>query len=185
MLLSEVAPNNAWIELYNAHPITQTIRSMYLDDGFAITASFTLTDVVIAPHGFYVIDAEAVRQFEPGTLELLGENGSIVDAMTYTEISDGTTWSRYPVQGGGWQANTPPTPGDFNLPAPDMPTATPIEATSNTAPDTSPQPVNMPVDETPQDEVALPRWAPIVLVLAGGLVVWLLVAGRPAPPPLQ
>lgn len=31
---------------------------------------------------------------------------------------------RHPVQGGGWQANTPPTEGDFNQPAPSTPTPT-------------------------------------------------------------
>lgn len=124
VLLSEVAPGNAWIELYNAQPVTQTVHGWPLDDGFPSTAPFTLTDIVIAPHGFVVIQDDALRGFEPGTLRLLRPNGNTVDTVTYTTIADGTTWSRYPAHGGGWQANTPPTPGEWNLPAPTTPLAT-------------------------------------------------------------
>jgi hypothetical protein len=124
VLLSELAPGNTWIELYNAQPVTQTVHGWPLDDGFNSTAPFTLTNLVIAPHGFVVVKDDALRDFETGTLRLLHLNGSMVDTVTYTAIVDGTTWSRYPAHGGGWQANTPPTPGDWNLPAPATPTAT-------------------------------------------------------------
>jgi len=124
VLLSELAPGNAWIELYNAQPVTQTVHGWSLDDGFPSTAPFTLTNIVIAPHGFVVIGDDALRGFETGTLRLLRPNGNVVDTVTYTAITDGTTMSRYPAHGGGWQMNTPPTPGEWNLPAPATPTAT-------------------------------------------------------------
>jgi hypothetical protein len=92
---------------------------------------------------------------------------------------------RYPVHGGGWQANTPPTPGDFNLPAPEMLTVTPAEATGKTMPLASPQATDVPVNAAPQDEGALPRWTAVVLMIAAGLVVWFMLAGRFTPPPLQ
>lgn len=163
--------------------MTQTI-SMLIDDGFDTTAPYTLTAVAIAPHGFLVIEAETVRRFEPGTIKLLQPNGQVADTLTYTEIADGTTWSRYPVHGGGWQANTPPTPGDFNLPAPNAPTVTPTEAASSAAPSAAPQASTPPMVAAP-DEIPLPRWAWLMLGVLVALVVWFLWASRTVPPPLQ
>lgn len=129
MLLSEVVPQTAWVELYNATPVTQTLQDWRLDDGIALTTPFTLTNQVLDPHGFVVIDDPALGQFEPGTLQLIRADGRIADMLVYTTIASGTTWSRYPVQGGGWQAGTPPTPGDFNRPAPATPTITSTDMT--------------------------------------------------------
>jgi hypothetical protein len=123
-VLSEIAPQNDWVELYNPTTITQTLSGWQLDDGFAITAPFTITDATIAPHGFLVVDREELRQFETGTLQLLWPDGRGADVATYASISKGTTMSRYPVHGGGWQVGTPPTPGRLNLPAPSTPTPT-------------------------------------------------------------
>jgi hypothetical protein len=55
VLLSEIALGNVWIALFNAQPVTQTVQGWSLDDGFPSTAPLTLTNIVIAPHGFVVI----------------------------------------------------------------------------------------------------------------------------------
>lgn len=189
MLLSELAPGNAWIELYNGQPVTQTVHEWPLDDGFPSTAPFTLTNIVIAPHGFVVIGDDALHDFETGTLRLLRPNGNTVDTVTYTTIADGTTWSRYPAHGGSWQANTPPTPGEWNLPAPATPTAT-LDAMAS-AP-ASPPPAadragdaGVPIENEP---MSLPRWVwPVTACVVGAAAWWALrrgaasSAGEPLP----
>lgn len=175
--MSEIAPGNAWIELYNGQSITQTVHGWPLDDGFPSTAPFTITDIVIAPHGFVVIRDDALRDFEIGTLRLLRPNGSTVDTVTYTMIADGTTMSRYPAHGGGWQANTPPTPGEWNLPAPVTPTAT-LDAMAS-APASPLAPTDRAGDAgvvIRNEPAALPTW--VWPVIASGVVLVGAVAWR-------
>lgn len=181
VVLSEIAPGNAWIELYNGQSITQTVDGWPLDDGFPSTAPLTITDIVIAPHGFVVIRDDALRDFETGTLRLLRPNGNMVDTVTYTTIVDGTTWSRYPAHGGSWQANTPPTPGEWNLPPPATPTAT-IDATMNAS--ASPfAPADRAGDAgvIENDPAVLPTWMwPVfagVVVLVGAAAWWAMRRG--------
>ncbi len=68
------------------------------------------------------MEAEALHAFRPTSLQLLRPDGTLADVVEYGGVVEGATWSRYPVHGGGWQPNTPPTPGRFNEPAPSTPT---------------------------------------------------------------
>jgi hypothetical protein len=186
-VLSEVAPQHDWVELYNPTTITQTVSAWQLDDGFALTAPFTLTDVVIAPHGFAVIEGEQLRQFEPGTLQLSRPDRRVADVTTYTTINPGTTWSRYPVHGGGWQANTPPTPGRLNLPAPATPTLVIMDTPEALAMELAAPEANTPLPtEQPTDaEPRMPVPWPLLLLLPTGGVIMVLWAGRRKATPLE
>ncbi|HEY0739761.1 MAG TPA: lamin tail domain-containing protein, partial [Herpetosiphonaceae bacterium] len=138
VIFSEIGPRLAWIELYNTHDQPQSIEGWPLDDDDPETPPFVFpADTTLDAHGFLVVEATDLDQLRGNLLRLRRPDGSFADMLSYTSTAPDTTLSRYPVHGGGWQRNTPPTRGTFNQAPP--PTATPT-STPTARPITSPSP---------------------------------------------
>ncbi len=129
--LSEVAPGQAWVELYNPQSQPNPLAGWQLDDDNPGTPPLELdAALVLQPHQFLVIRTSELAYRTKRTIRLLRPDGSVGDSLTIGDVAANTTWSRFPTQGGSWQASTPPTPGDFNQPAPLTATAAPVSVTA-------------------------------------------------------
>lgn len=129
IMLSEVAPDTGWLEIYNEDSAAHSLRGWMADDTTAATPPVVIDTDMIEPYGFVVIRADQLADFRGNTLRLLRPDGTVADIVTVQPLTEGKTFSRYPVQGGGWQANTPATAGSINLPAEmQLPTASPTIA---------------------------------------------------------
>ena len=124
IVISEVAPGQGWVELYNRGAESTGIRGWSLvsqPSGIEVTIDETN---VVAPHGFVVIQAKSLHLAEPqATIMLRRPDGTVADMVPVGPARTNRGWARYPVHGGSWYANTPLTPGHFNLP-PDIASAT-------------------------------------------------------------
>lgn len=124
--LSEVAPALGWVELYNPQAQPHSLAGWRLDDDNPATPPVELdATLVLEPYHFLVIPAPHLEYGMQSSIRLMRPDGGLGDSLTLTIATTDTTWSRFPVQGGGWQPFTPATPGDFNQPAPITPTLTP------------------------------------------------------------
>jgi hypothetical protein len=130
IIFSEIASESAWIELYNPQPQPQSLNGWQLDDEDPATTPLSFKpDAAITPHGFLVLEKHELDQIDGKLLRLMRPDGSLADMLSYNTIAVGTSLSRYPVHGGGWQLNTPSTRGTFNQ-APPRSAATPIPQTA-------------------------------------------------------
>ncbi|HEY0602149.1 MAG TPA: lamin tail domain-containing protein, partial [Herpetosiphonaceae bacterium] len=148
-------PDRGWLELYNPQPYLQSIDGWQLDDDDLETPPLVFpTDTTLDAHGFLVVEAADLEALHGNLLRLRRPDGSFADMLSYTSTAPDTTLSRYPVHGGGWQRNTPPTRGTFNQAPPPIatptstPTAPPLASPSPAAqakrPATNKQPASSP-----------------------------------------
>lgn len=124
--LSEVALDAGWVEVYNKGTAPVDLRGWSILNGEEGRATLSGSMSMIPAHGFAIFAFPA--QGRPGgeqQLLLQDVAGSLIDHAQIGPVGRNLSWSRYPVHGGGWQANTPRTPGTFNLPSPPKPAPTP------------------------------------------------------------
>lgn len=119
IVLSEIAPDKGWVEIYNHGPEPVDLKRWSLTDGSGV-ATVMLPDVLpVAPNGFIVVQAPALNLTRPDTsVALRDPAGTVVDMVAIVPIKPDHSLSRFPVHGGGWAADTQLTAGQFNAPAP-------------------------------------------------------------------
>lgn len=179
VIFSEIEPNHAWLELYNPQTHFQLLDGWQLDDDDPETPPFVFPpETTLDAHGFLVVEAADLKQLHGSILRLLRPDGSFADMLSYTPTKAGTTLSRYPVQGGGWQLNTPPTRGTFNQAPPPRVTPTPTRQPIASARPVAPRAERASKSEQPASIMPRPDWfkrllAPLLaLSLIAGAVVW-------------
>ncbi len=124
VIISEVAPAAGWIELYNRGPTPAVVLGWSLTEGSS-DVTVTVGEARPVPsHGFIVVEARGLHLGGPNSMLLLRRSdGTAVDTVPLGPAPAGRGWSRYPVHGGAWSANTPLTPGRINLPSEEPPAA--------------------------------------------------------------
>ncbi len=136
--ISEVAPNEGWVELYNRGATGADLRDWSLADGSSPTRITLGKNRSVSPHGFIVVEAQSLHLAEPGGMVVLQRpDGSAADMVPVGPVAAHQGWSRYPVHGGDWYANTPLTPGHFNLPPEVLLTASRPQAKAAAAAETA------------------------------------------------
>ncbi len=165
LVISEVAGNEGWIELYNRGPEVVDLSDWMLGDETSIPGIVLQSAALMPAHSFVVfavpeLNITALQQ----VITLRRPDGTIVDSVVVGPPISQRSWSRYPVHGGAWYANTPLSKGDFNQPAPAAPDATP-------APPATPAPTPMP-PVVVQDSLTgmLPNAVSVVFTLIALLV---------------
>jgi hypothetical protein len=117
VVLSEVAPGDGWVELYNRGAASASVEGWSLaDDQGSDPVALEGLDP-LPPHGFVVVVAKTLRLgAENGHIFLIRPDGSTVDTAPVGPAGAHLGWSRYPVHGGAWLHDAPLTPGRFNQP---------------------------------------------------------------------
>jgi hypothetical protein len=117
VVLSEIAPHDGWIEIFNHGPEPVDLKRWSLAGGSG-AATVMLPDVIpIAPNGFVIVQAAALNLTRSGSsITLRDPAGTIVDMAAVAPVEAGRSLSRFPVKGGGWAIDTPLTAGQYNLP---------------------------------------------------------------------
>ena len=113
--LSEYAAAGGWVEVYNRGTTSVDLRGWSVDIDPNIHASLASGPTLLPAHGFALFTATGQTiASQSRQIRLLDTNKAIVDIAQIGATQVGRSWSRYPVQGGGWMANTPQTPGTYN-----------------------------------------------------------------------
>ena len=132
VVLSEVAPGDGWVELYNRGPSPANVNGWSLSENTASIQVKVARAQPIPAHGFIVVRAKSLRlDAEGAELVLRRVDGTTADLVELGPVRAGFGWSRYPAHGGVWTAGTPLTLNAFNLLAPDAS----AEASANEAAD--------------------------------------------------
>jgi hypothetical protein len=171
--LSELAAQHEWIEIYNSSSHQQSVDGWQLDDSDPATLPITLhQSTLMEPYGFLVVQDKRLHMLQGDTIRLLRPDGSIVDSVTTFQMLNGTSWSRYPVHGGGWHADTPQTPGDFNqapspkpTPAPETEPIVDKAATGPISPPVAPRAVSQQVSRSYTLPLGIAILSALVLLL--------------------
>lgn len=184
ILISEIYPaplsgEAEWVELYNP---THTAISL---------GGYTLKDVLTTPSVLYTSSSEALNPLSytvitlsgsklnntGDTVQLLDQNGTLIDAVSYPSSTAGQSWQRMQL-GSNESINGTPTPGGVNplfplvaptvLPSPSSTATTSAFATAPTSPQattsalpTSPSPTpTLPSSPTPLPTASTPPSPP-------------------------
>lgn len=144
VVLSEIAPHEGWVEIYNYGSESVDLKHWSLADGTGVATVMLSEVVLVPPNGFVVVQASALNLTQPdSSIALRDPAGTVVDIVTLAPVKANRSLSRFPVHGGGWVIDTPLTAGQFNQPAPEptlplTPTPKQIEATTMLAADIQP-----------------------------------------------
>jgi hypothetical protein len=126
VVLSEIAPHEGWVEIYNRSSEPIDLKHWSLADATGV-ATVMLPDVVqMAPNGFVVVRADALNLTRSdSSVALRDPSGAVVDMVSIEPVMPNHSLSRFPVHGGSWTVDTPITAGQFNRGA-SMPEPSPL-----------------------------------------------------------
>jgi len=111
--------DDEWVELYNVGAIAKDVSGWRIDTG-AQTLVFTIPpSTTIASRGFLVYYRSQTQLALDATihLRLLHPDGSVADAIEYTQLDDDRVHARSIDGGGVWRLGCAPTPGTPNCQA--------------------------------------------------------------------
>ena len=136
LVISEVAPGEGWVELYNRGPEVVDVSDWTLADESRSPGVVLQSAALLPAHGFIVFDVPELNMTTVNQrITLRRPDGMIADSIMVGPAPAQRSWSRYPVHGGVWTANTPMSRGQFNQPGP-----TPRATTAVPVPTPEPSP---------------------------------------------
>ena len=139
LIISEVAPDGGWVEIYNRGPEVVDVSDWTLVDGTTHPGVVLQSAVLLPAHGFVVFDVPELNMIRSGQrITLRRPDGMTADSVTVGPVEPQRSWSRYPVHGGLWTANTTMSRGQFNQPGPEPTETTVAEDTTPTLTPTPP-----------------------------------------------